>query len=181
MGRLVFRARPLYRFVRERLTGLSRGECKGVRRECQSLYGSLRSMVGRIEDASLQNSSCCSSSCLLPSLRPLTRDYILDCGARSPMGCSFDCQPRESLQGIQSRFAAYACIVKLGALRGLRALHRLRRVSCVGVTAYRESPSSWPVGLSGGRVEWKCRVVAVVRFAMPLSRRGSGCVRLIAA
>ena len=102
-------------------------------------------------------------------------------GRAAPIWLLLDCQPRESLQGIQSRFAAYACMDKLGALRGLRALHRLRRVSCVGVTAYRESPSSWPVGLSGGRVEWKCRVVAVVRFAMPLSRRGSGCVRLIAA
>ena len=31
MGRVVFRVRPLYRFVRERLTGLSRGGRAGVR------------------------------------------------------------------------------------------------------------------------------------------------------
>ena len=44
----------------------------------------LRGKVGRIEDASLQDSSCCSSSCLLPSLRPLSRDYVVALGTAAP-------------------------------------------------------------------------------------------------
>ena len=111
----------------------------------------LGSEGGRIEDASLQNSSCCSSSCLLPSLRPLTRDYIVDVGTLAPyptqrcyrlLLLSFygrTCltfRPRESPQVIRSGFAAYArpmsFLGKLGALRGLRALHRLRRADLRG-------------------------------------------------
>ena len=105
MGRLVFRVRPLYRFVRERLTGLSRGGWAGARSQDSGVsenpgsisvtcaVGCERSEAkgGRIEDASLQNSSCCSSSCLLPSLRPQTRDYIVDVGTLAPLGAALTC------------------------------------------------------------------------------------------